>query len=847
MELKKYQRDTLTLVESYLREIAKAKEGHEKIKAALAAEPTLLASLPEPDYAKTAWTKVAGTRTFYPRKNGLGENIADFYIKLPTGGGKTLLACHAIDIINRVYLRKQTGIVLWIMPSETIYRQTKQTLSDRAHPYRQALDIASAGRTVICEKSDRFSRQDIAENLVIMLLMLPSANRLNKEVLRVFKDNSGFAEFFPLEDDIEANKKLLDAFPNLHYFGQEDGFFGKVAKTSLGNTLRILRPIIIIDEGHKAYSGSAQRTITDFNPSIILELSATPPEQSNKLVDIPGQVLEAEGMIKLDLHVFNESTLSWQDVLRKAWKKRLELENKAKEYEANTGMYIRPMCLIQVERTGADQRKPGVIHAEEAREFLIKQCGAKPEEVAVKSSEKNDIEDIDLMLRDTEIRFIITKQALQEGWDAPFAYILTVLTNPCSELSLTQLVGRVLRQPYAQKTKVPDLDESYVFCNRPNAPALLEAIKRGFQADGMGDIAGRIAVDRDDTGLGTTSTTSIGYRSQFKRFEGKIYLPKFAIKEGDSWRDIDYDVDILSRINWSAANLEDLTGLKLAEKPMEDREIVVGLTSDRSEVIAARGTTATKANWRIDKVFMTRQLLDIVPNPWIAHEIAGEVISELTKNQGEALVTENFSFIIEELRKCLSSECDRLAEEVFRGLVKSRKLCFFLMTSKGGYVLPKTFTFKNTGKPLVKDNYDPIQKSLFEKVPEDSLNTLEKSVALCLDSQAKLLWWYRNMSRQNHYFVQGWRKGRIFPDFIFTEESKTQSGDYDKIYVLESKGEHLTGNLDTAYKSNIFDYCNELGAEREWRELNAEFGDKEFIFNVVYEKEWEKRIQEIMS
>ncbi len=101
---------------------------------------------------------------------------------------------------------------------------------------------------------DRFTKLDVEENLVIMLLMLQSGSRQNKEVLRVFKDNGGFADFFPPEDDREDNEKLLKEFSNLDFFGDENGFYGRVVKTSLGNTLRILKPIIIIDEGHKAYS-----------------------------------------------------------------------------------------------------------------------------------------------------------------------------------------------------------------------------------------------------------------------------------------------------------------------------------------------------------------------------------------------------------------------------------------------------------------------------------------------------------------------------------------------------------------------------------------------------------------
>jgi len=224
MELKDYQKKTLTQVKVYLEWLVKAREEATR-RQALSSE---FSDVEFFDFPKAAWGKVHQSKPYYSKKNGLGENLADFYIKIPTGGGKTLLACHTIDLINRIYLKKQTGIILWIVPTSQIYRQTLESLRNRDHPYRQVLDIASAGRTIICEKTERFSKLDVEENLVVMLLMLPSANRKIKEVLRIFKDNGGFTEFFPPEDDIKANQELLSEFSNLEYFGEEKGFFGKI-------------------------------------------------------------------------------------------------------------------------------------------------------------------------------------------------------------------------------------------------------------------------------------------------------------------------------------------------------------------------------------------------------------------------------------------------------------------------------------------------------------------------------------------------------------------------------------------------------------------------------------------
>src|SRR5690606_4001898 len=154
-------------------------------------------------------------------------------------------------------------------------------LINREHPYRQILDISSGGRTLIKEKMEMFSRRDVEENLVVLMLMLPSVNRQNRETLKVFRDAGGFTDFFPSDDNYPAQNKLLKRVPNLDCFGEEGEIFRRQIKTSLGNTLKVLKPLIVIDEGHRAYGEQARNTVRNFNPSFILELSATPPPNSN--------------------------------------------------------------------------------------------------------------------------------------------------------------------------------------------------------------------------------------------------------------------------------------------------------------------------------------------------------------------------------------------------------------------------------------------------------------------------------------------------------------------------------------------------------------------------------------
>ncbi len=838
MRLKHYQEKVIKSLKDYLGELY---EFREKYRKALEFDADMAR---EYNFPKRAWEKSTGNSIYHSKTNSLGEPLPDIYLKVPTGGGKTLLACHSIDLIQKSYLKKQTGLILWIVPSTQIYWQTILALKDREHPYRQILDISSGGRTLIREKTEMFNRLDVEENLVVMMLMLPSANRQNKETLKVFRDAGGYTDFFPAEDNYPAQEELLRKIPNLDCFGEAGEVFNRQIKTSLGNTLKVLKPLVVIDEGHRAYAENARTTIRNFNPSFILELSATPPEGSNELVKITGRELHEEEMIKLDIHLTNKSSLDWKDTMLASFEKQNQLEKLAKEYEQNTGEYIRPICLIQVERTGRDQRGTDFIHAEDAKEYLIKQCNVPEGHIAIKSSEKDDIEGIDLFANTCDIRYIITKQALQEGWDCSFAYILTILTNPGSATGITQLVGRILRQPKAIKTKIKELDECYIYTFKPNASTLVREIKTGLESEGLGDIAGRLVNDDGSEVPGNLKEREIQYRSGFKKFEGKIYLPKFVIQEKESWRDLIFGADILSEIDWAKIDIAEIAEKTLADKESKEQELTLGLSKEEKELLQETGRLETRGTLEIDEAFLARQIAEIVPNPWICYNLGDHAIKLLAKKYDRETIAANFVFIIEELKKILERQKYILAEKVFKKLVEKKKLHFFLISGKGGFVLPSRIKVKSN-KQLIRNDNTPIQESLFDYVPEENINDLEKSVAIYLDEQEKLLWWYRNMSRQD-YHIQGWKKNRIYPDFIAANKNKTKKEDYDTVFVLETKGIHLK-NEDTKYKQDVFALCRELGAKKAWKELFDEFPDHDFEFQVVFEDEWQNKINTMMQ
>jgi len=420
---------------------------------------------------------------------------------------------------------------------------------------------------------------------------------------------------------------------------------------------------------------------------------------------------------------------------------------------------------------------------------------------------------------------------------------LTTYTS--SQLSITQLVGRILRQPFAKKTNVKELDESYVFCFRQNAVDLVSNIKNGLESEGLGDIAGRVLLDSDSTrDLSMLKEIEIKYRSKFKKYEGRIFLPKFLILENGKLRDIHFEMDILRRINWEKVELDKLKELALQDRKDFEREFVYGLSKDTDAVLEEHAKMVREGTQKVDLVFLTKQIIDIISNPWIAYEIGSKCIEIIKKKYDDEIIDSNFIDIVEFIKKHLENERDRLGELVFRKLIQDDKLFFFLLTGKGSYALPNRIKVFSS-KGLIRQNHSLLEKSLLDYIPEEEFNALEKSVALCLDEQEKLLFWYRNISRRN-YYIQGWKKHKIFPDFIAAKKHKRKNSNLGDVFVLETKGLHLM-NDDTNYKKRVFKICNEIIRKKPFEDLKFEFDENNFVFQVIQEQEWRSEINKIFE
>lgn len=821
-----YQARALRALDDWLERVADERVNADKVAAIIAANPGLGIALP--DFPAKAWARLAadkgvpGGRPFSPRMSGDGQPVPNATLKVPTGGGKTYLACAALSRVFARYLARNTGMVLWIVPNEAIYSQTLKALRDRDHAYRQTLDRAAAGRVKVLEKGDPLNRADLDASLCVMVLMLQSSNRENQDSLRLFRDRGDVHGFVPGDGEQAAHKALLEAVPNLSIYDLADGGTGAwpMVKASMGNAMRIVRPVVIMDEGQRAVSDLAYATLYGFNPALVLELSATPKDVqpraanakqsakpgriANILVEITGRELEREGMIKMPMNVAPLPGTDWQATLAKAWGQLEVLDGAARAYGGDGGRYIRPILLVQVERTGAEQADAGYIHANDARDWLRAVAGLDEDQVAFKTAEQNDLdkpENRDLLSDKCRVRAIITKAALAEGWDCPFAYVLCALAANGNEGAMTQLVGRILRQPHATKTGVPALDECYVFAHRADTRATVDAIKRGLQGDGLGDLAMDVLLSGGNGASGGASRL-IERRERFRAAD--IALPQVLYREpGRPPRPIDAETDLFPLVDWGRTDLDALADRLPKDRPTGDHQLVrlrsgaEGLETDRAEAMLADAA--------FDAPFAVRSIADLVPNSFTAWGLVEGLTARLRGRGWNSLtIGRQASFIVEELRKSLAIERDDQAAALFAAGLDAGTVQFALRGDSGDWRAPATLpTAQPEGTPqLSASNGGALERSLFLPIYKADLNDAEQSVAVYLDRHDALRWWHRNGTGPGSYGLRGWRRGNVYPDFLITA---VRDGAAERVVVLETKGEQLAGNHDTEYKRALLD------------------------------------------
>ncbi len=842
MQLKDYQQTTLEQLDRWLETLKEAIAERDELREILAERGRETSPSVE-NFPRAAWENLRSknllpsitqdgtpqTPNHIDRDDASGAPIPHACLKVPTGGGKTLLGVAALERV----VAGGTGFVLWMVPTTAIYEQTIKAFRTREHPYRQMFERMSGGRFKLLEKKDRFTKQDVDSYLCVMMLMLPSANRQkNKEFLKIFRDSGGYASFFPQQDDANANAELATKHPDL-----EQHESGDCMKQSLFNVLKMVRPTVILDEAHKAYGTNDAnnrefvKSVNRLNPRLVLELSATPRIGiSNILVNISGSELRDEEMIKLPIEIHNLSNSDWKNTLAATHEKLQQLTEQAKDLQAKENRYIRPIAVVRVQHTGSAQRDRATVHAEDAKKYLIRNLAVPEREIRIQSSEQRELAGEDLLSEYSSVRWIITKDALKEGWDCSFAYLLALLDTTRAPTTMTQMVGRVMRQPHVRRIKGSEaLNRCFIFCRNQDVSEAVKQVKAGLEKEGLTGLGDPVR----GVGDGVDDAPQVDIARRRNPYKGlKIFLPQVLHKAGRGWRLLDYDRDILGAVDWD--EIDGGGAVQLDDHDIVQRnQVTVDLHGQRNTVSEdmETGEQAT-----LD--YFVRRLKDTVPNPWQAARMADDFLQAHRRTeQNEKQLLHNRIYLSDVLQKRIGKALNKSAEKVFHDKVGRNEIRFHLETDEQlNYELGQTLEVAAGGG----GNKLPVQRSLFRPVYEIGLNNLEKDFALYLDTHTAINWWHRVAARRE-YALQGWQRHRVCPDFV---ACRREDG---RLFILETKGNHLSINPDTDYKEKLFanlEHIYTTAIERgDWHISEP----PEATFKILFEDTWREQVGELLQ
>lgn len=433
---------------------------------------------------------------------GLPADMPYVCLRVPTGGGKTLLACHAVGIAQTELLRAERSVVLWLVPSNTILEQTADALRDVRHPYRRALELECAGPVEVLriDEALNLTRARVDGATVVIVATMQSFRVEDTTGRKVYAQSSPFQEHF-LNLPPEDTARLFEGAD-------------KKPVPSLVNMLRLRRPVVIVDEAHNARTDLSFATLGNLLPACIIEFTATPAtkkQPSNVLHRVSAAELKAADMVKLPLRVITRHASQRDALLNEALTLRSDLEKLAVLESQMSGEHLRPILLIQAQR---------VDDCKDLKARLVSEFGSAEAEIKISVGSLDELKEVkDINAANCPVRIIITVEKLREGWDCPFAYVLCSLKETRSATAIEQIVGRILRLPGAKPKQHPDLNCAYAFSVSDSMPEVLNELRQALESNGFTTAeAERIVIP------GGQSTLNLGVQPQTVTVDPKTEL-----------------------------------------------------------------------------------------------------------------------------------------------------------------------------------------------------------------------------------------------------------------------------------------------------------------------------------
>ncbi len=684
-------------------------------------------------------------------------------IRIPTGGGKTLVGCKAVERIMSISLQHKmdTGIVMWFVPSDSIKTQTLKKFRDAKDWHYEMLNESFDTKFKIFsnEEALTITPEDVRNNLCIIVASLDA-----------FRKDSSIQKKYKV---YKENGSLMDHFQNLKDESMLEKDDAGTVVNSLANVIRKNNPLIVIDEGHHTQTDLSIRFLSDLKPSFIIEFTATPRDGSNVLVKIGAAELKLEDMVKIPIVL--ESRSQWEQVVADGLMKREELEKRAGKLK---GERIRPIALLQAQ---PKSKVRTTVTVEQLKKLLLDR--KIPEsQIKIKTSEVDELDGIDLFDKKCEVRYILTVNALSEGWDCSYAYVLISVANLGAKVAVEQIIGRVIRMPNAKRKTDEALNRSYVFASAPNFNDAASRVIKGLEDNGYSraDFVG--ATDEKEYADPMEAKKAI--KKDLKVPMMTFGKDKLAFEDllGEDFELAKQDADFGFKIHY------DLDGQATIDITEDDEWLQGKQLSLPYQYLDGDHSTDELISW-LDKKLRFPMVSPDDKVGFIEKAVQTQIkkhkrsLPELSVNR--YLLADRLSVVITEVLEAYT-------KKVFTGLISKKKLSVDAFDS-----YPPTITLKS---PVAK----VFNKNLYERI--DAINGEERGFVERIDLGIldNIEFWVRNREKVDPFYIQGWRKGKFYPDFV----AVTKKG---SIVALEWKGEDRISNDDTAYKVEIANVWAKLG------------------------------------
>ena len=845
MQLKQYQTDTLAILRRFFEEA--------RIAGPKAAYETLVS---EPEQVSRLGRYVGEYLT--PLKE-LPE-VPYVCLRLPTGGGKTLLAAHSVAVARDAWIEKDYPLVLWLVPSNTIRRQTVETLKNTGHPYRQALNDAFAGRVRVFDIADftQLRPHDLRDQCCIVVGTIQTLRVEKTEGRKVYAHNE------ELESHFSTLPKRVSGLETL-----PDG----TVKFSFANLMHLHQPLMIVDEAHNAVTGLTREMQQRVNPAAIIEFSATPRSKSNILYSVSAQELKRAQMIKLPI-ILSEHD-SWQNAVNGAIAARASLAEKAGDAPG----HIRPIVLFQA------QPKNQEVTVKVLKEYLVDVEQIPEEKIVIATGVQRELDGVDLFDPRCPIEYVITVQALKEGWDCSFAYIFCSVSRVRSAVDVEQLLGRVLRMPYARRRKAKELNQAYAFLaeadfaeaartlvdklvamgfEEDEASESIEYVQPGFEfgegaesveAEETPDLAFSYTLtetpellgalqDAEQHGVTVRETTAgaveievagpidakverliydaipvaerHGVAEAIKSYQEQVQRRWSPAKRGETFNVPGLTTQIQGELKFADTDLlMEHYDWSLLDHPamLKESEFAVRATA-RSFEIDLDGKRVTyqfareqkQLGLNIDVEGWTQQGLV----QWLDGQVRQPDISQAELQKWLSGLTTYLlntrQLHITALMRCKFILARRIRDKIDEIRRQERNNVYqqhlFAPGAKAEVSFDHVFAFQDgmyRGHRLYRGQWKPARHFLGpDQVPDfdGKPGGEEEQCAQVIDSLPGLKYWIRNVARDPASFWLPTATGKFYPDFVAQMED-------ERLLVVEYKGEHLADGLDTAEKRAI--------------------------------------------